>query len=483
MMMKSIIIVIIIAFSIGIYPDAFGQTDTWYLDKEIYQTGETVKITGNISWADGLSDIVLRVSNQNGNIVHIDQTSTDRYGDFYTEFVIGGTLNKSGMYTVSLNYNDVASAMNFEVIVSDNDNSRITPTDNPITTPTDNPITTPTDNPITTPTDNQNSNTYYSSIVSSQELNLYYNSEFSFSIEYPKGWNVFESENFYDKGVWISDGPEECTTFVGLDCLWNNSISVFNYSDLDKHPSDYEERQKQIGFERDICNQATYAIDGYVCSDFRIINELVPAVSFNGYPVITTVFSQLRDYPDDNASVQKTMIITSDIFVNGDMWEIVITSTDGFEKYESFFMNAINSFHIPRNPPSPIELEKYEIREEGGGCLIATATYGSELAPQVQQLRELRDNSLLSTESGTSFMSTFNEIYYSFSPYIADYERENPVFKEMVKLAITPMITSLSLMEYAESESEVLGIGISLIMLNVMMYVGIPVIAVMRFRR
>ncbi|GFN40677.1 MAG: hypothetical protein YK1309IOTA_2240001, partial [Marine Group I thaumarchaeote] len=30
----------------------------------------------------------------------------------------------------------------------------------------------------------------------------------------------------------------------------------------------------------------------------------------------------------------------------------------------------------------------------GGGCLIATATYGTELAPQVQQLRELRDSSL-----------------------------------------------------------------------------------------
>ena len=119
----------------------------------------------------------------------------------------------------------------------------------------------------------------------------------------------------------------------------------------------------------------------------------------------------------------------------------------------------------------------------GGGCLIATATYGSELAPEVQKLRELRDNSLLGTESGTSFMNIFNDVYYSFSPYIADYEREHPIFKEMVKLAITPMITSLSLMEYAESESEVLGIGISLIMLNVMMYVGIPVIAVMRFRR
>mgnify|MGYP003970738069 CR=1 FL=1 len=121
----------------------------------------------------------------------------------------------------------------------------------------------------------------------------------------------------------------------------------------------------------------------------------------------------------------------------------------------------------------------------GGGCLIATATYGSELAPQVQQLRELRDNSLLSTESGSNFMNLFNDVYYSFSPVIADYERANPVFKEMVKLFITPMITSLSILNYVEmdSESSVLGYGISLIILNVMMYVGIPVLAVMRFRK
>ena len=104
--------------------------------------------------------------------------------------------------------------------------------------------------------------------------------------------------------------------------------------------------------------------------------------------------------------------------------------------------------------------------EKGGGCLIATATYGTELAPQVQLLREIRDNSLLQTESGTVFMKTFNDFYYTFSPTIADYERENPYFKEAVKIAITPMITSLSLMENANSESEVLSIGISLIILN-----------------
>ena len=119
----------------------------------------------------------------------------------------------------------------------------------------------------------------------------------------------------------------------------------------------------------------------------------------------------------------------------------------------------------------------------GGGCLIATATYGSEMSQQVQQLRELRDNQLMNTESGTAFMAMFNDIYYSFSPTIADMEREHPMFKEAVKLAITPMISSLSLMENAESESEVLSIGISVIMLNLGMYLGVPAIVVVGIRR
>ena len=121
--------------------------------------------------------------------------------------------------------------------------------------------------------------------------------------------------------------------------------------------------------------------------------------------------------------------------------------------------------------------------EDGGGCLIATATYGSEMSTEVQQLRELRDNQLLNTESGSAFMGTFNDIYYSFSPIIADYERENPLFKEVVKIAITPMISSLSLMENANSESEVLGLGLSVIMLNIGMYLGVPAIVVVGIKR
>ena len=107
------------------------------------------------------------------------------------------------------------------------------------------------------------------------------------------------------------------------------------------------------------------------------------------------------------------------------------------------------------------------------------------MALEVQQLREIRDNSLLQTKSGTQFMQYFNDVYYSFSPYIADYERENPVFKEMVKLAITPMISSLSILNYVEmnSESEVLGYGISLIILNLGMYLGVPIAVVIGIRK
>ena len=121
-----------------------------------------------------------------------------------------------------------------------------------------------------------------------------------------------------------------------------------------------------------------------------------------------------------------------------------------------------------------------QTEEEGGGCLIATAAYGSEMAPQVQMLREIRDNQLMNTESGSAFMGAFNELYYTFSPAIADMERENPMFKEVVKAGLTPMLSSLAIMENAESESEVLGLGLSVIALNLGMYIAAPALIAMK---
>lgn len=130
------------------------------------------------------------------------------------------------------------------------------------------------------------------------------------------------------------------------------------------------------------------------------------------------------------------------------------------------------SFSISGNQPS-----------DGGGCLIATATFGSEMSPQVQQLRELRDNIVLKTESGKIFMRGFNEFYYSFSPAVSDYERQNDFFRDGVKIAIIPLLTSLSILNYVDidSEAEMLGYGISLILLNVGMYFGIPTVIITKW--
>ena len=134
---------------------------------------------------------------------------------------------------------------------------------------------------------------------------------------------------------------------------------------------------------------------------------------------------------------------------------------------------------------TPIDVPQNDVSQNGGGCLIATATFGSEMAPQVQFLREIRDNTVLQTESGSTFMTGFNQFYYSFSPAIADYERENPAFKDTVKLALTPLLTSLTLLQYADidSESEMLGYGIGIILLNIGMYFVAPAVLVMKIRK
>jgi hypothetical protein len=82
-------------------------------------------------------------------------------------------------------------------------------------------------------------------------------------------------------------------------------------------------------------------------------------------------------------------------------------------------------------------------------------------------------------------MNSFNHFYYSFSPVIADYERKSPIFREVVKIAITPMISSLSILNHVDidSEDKVLGYGISIILLNIGMYVGVPTMIVLGIRK
>jgi len=181
-----------------------------------------------------------------------------------------------------------------------------------------------------------------------------------------------------------------------------------------------------------------------------------------------------------NSNVIENLRTLGDIQENG--WFFISESgkkIDGryiFGQESSVSKNDL-AFSIGSYSENDIEIKEVE-GGNGGGCLIATAAFGSELSPQVQFLREIRDNTVLQTESGSAFMAGFNQFYYSFSPAIADYERENPAFKEAVKLTLTPLLTSLTLLHYADidSESEMLGYGIGVILLNIGMYFVAPAV-------
>ena len=236
---------------------------------------------------------------------------------------------------------------------------------------------------------------------------------------------------------------------------------------------------------------------------FDILSEeyFTTNTGYNGFEMIAIQIVMVENpSPDIKDQMAKNVIETpvkfKQVMLEGTNFHYVISYANHIDYFDEGLVGydkIIDSFLITSTAESDTNTENEAIvlddeifnETEKGGCLIATATFGTEMAPQVQFLREIRDNIVLQTESGTSFMTTFNQFYYSFSPTIADYERENPIFKESVKLAITPLLASLTLLQFADidSESEMLGYGIGVILLNVGIYFIIPAVFIMKIRK
>jgi peptidyl-prolyl cis-trans isomerase B (cyclophilin B) len=290
------------------------------------------------------------------------------------------------------------------------------------------------------------------------------------------GYTTFENQQldvkFSAPVGWLLQQPEKTTEDAPDVVAVGPKVDGINpYISLTVKDATGKTINDLIAEKNQILDQAVYQKQLEILSQQKIKSNVYQTEAIGSFTV-------------DNVSL-KIKFIEAMILSNDKSYTFSYSNTvENFNDEIQKFNESLNSFEILSQNSNIIKsTEKNSSEEEGGGCLIATATYGSELAPQVQQLRELRNNQLLQTESGTAFMGTFNDIYYSFSPIIADYERENPYFKEAVKLAITPMISSLSLMENAESESEVLSIGISVIVLNLGMYLGAPAIVIISIRK
>ena len=294
-----------------------------------------------------------------------------------------------------------------------------------------------------------------------KDVSRYSNAEYGFSFMPEKGWMLQEGGTQSDSVVLMALGLEKDgnTPSIIFEAFESNDTTLYVF--FEPRLEKYYELEKNSNF--DILSEEHHQIAGH-----------------NGLE-ITAV--QTLDSSD--------VIKFKQVLLEGINFHYVISYANHPEYFDDGlvgFNNIIDSFLItqytdPENEATALDSDLSQA--EGGGCLIATATFGSEMAPQVQFLREIRDNVVLQTESGTSFMTGFNQFYYSFSPVIADYERENPAFKETVKLALTPLLTSLTLLQYADinSESEMLGYGIGIILLNIGMYFGIPAVFITKFRK
>ena len=294
---------------------------------------------------------------------------------------------------------------------------------------------------------------------------------------------------FMRNGMTAGDYPKESLHFLDLYTYQFDTNS--NAHDYWKyHVStlrDYEDNSEECERQYPITDHTQKLYE--FCNGFQ--SWTPPFGTVNAETQCFGMYDEAKFHLNVPTTVQKSPAMISLYCKQNDTVVLAITTWDGSsggqlvqEEHDNEIKKELSNFiSVIFDGTSKTSTIQTEEKSKGGGCLIATATYGSELAPQVQQLRELRDNQLLQTESGTAFMGTFNDIYYSFSPIIADYERENPYFKEAVKIAITPMISTLSLMENANSESEVLSIGISVIALNLGMYLGVPAIVVIGIRK
>jgi peptidyl-prolyl cis-trans isomerase B (cyclophilin B) len=292
----------------------------------------------------------------------------------------------------------------------------------------------------------------------------YSNEELGFSSTFPEGWTVQEPRKTNPTAPDVAAvGPK----IGSLNPTISVSVTHLEGQSLDDRVNEIKENLQEAidKGQLEILSEENLTIDG-----------------MNAY-TITSKGIFIKPNGTVNIIFKETIIPSSDKFY-------AITYANGennFDENLSKYEETLNSFTLLGEESLPPEGNDVDNGQENGGCLIATATFGSELAPQVQMLRELRDNTVLNTASGTSFMMGFNQFYYSFSPAIADWERENEIFKETIKLAITPLLSSLSLLNYVDidSEEEMLGYGIGIILLNIGMYfvapIGIGIILARKF--
>lgn len=289
--------------------------------------------------------------------------------------------------------------------------------------------------------------------IANQNTQEYSNEKLGISFLAPAGWLVQEPPQ---KTSSSPDLVAVGTKIAGFTPAISLSVKNSNGTSLD----DYSNKIK---------NSLQKAIDS---GNLSILSE--DRTTINGNEAVIHI--ALAKFSTGNGQIN---VKFKEVIIKGQDKFYILTYTNSERNFDGAldkFSQVIDSFKMTTTKTTN------NSKSEKTGCLIATAAYGSELAPQVQLLREVRDNVLFGTISGTQFMTAFNAVYYSFSPTISDWERQSPIFKEIVKITISPLLSTLSILNYVDigSDQQMLGYGIGIILLNIGMYFVVPAIIIVK---
>jgi len=116
------------------------------------------------------------------------------------------------------------------------------------------------------------------------------------------------------------------------------------------------------------------------------------------------------------------------------------SSSQGKTQFTILPQTTVTSTSSSSSSTSSSSLSSSQSSGPPSQCFIATATYGSEIAPEVALLRYFRDAQVLRTSAGRSFMQAFNAFYYSFSPQVASFISANGIVRSSMKVILYPLI-------------------------------------------
>jgi len=211
------------------------------------------------------------------------------------------------------------------------------------------------------------------------------------------------------------------------DSAWVLAVGAINYTNWTTGP------------------QASYSSQGPTnegpTNDGRIKPDIMGPDNVTNYTSLTINVKNFAGTSASTPHVAGAAALVLEKFPGTSAYDLkhFLTSTAidmGIEEEDNIYGHGRLRLDINAVIPSSIAVTTGGGGGGGGGCFIATAAFGSYAAPCVRILRKMRDRFLMKNSIGKSLVN----LYYKYSPPLADFIANHDNVKIFVRLSLLPLV-------------------------------------------